>query len=162
MKPTFVRQESGISDGTAARGDTGLMGRSMVMTLQGEMRVDQLKPGDRIITRDTGTAILKHVRRRRISGRAVRIKASSLGHNRPEHDATLPAGQPILVRDWRAQALYGARQVLVPAERLVDGEFVTLQANASMTVHDLEFDSPHVLYVDGLEVASFMGNQVLS
>ena len=71
-------------------------------------------------------------------------------------DATLPAGQPVLVRDWRAKALFGAEQALVPAARLVDGEFVTLHEAATMTVYDIEFDTPHVLYVDGLEVASHM------
>jgi len=156
MKPTSVRQDTGITNRKHA--DTGLMGRALIMTLDGEKPIRDLKPGDRIITRDTGTAILKDVRVRRITGCAVRIKASSLGHNRPEHDATLPAGQPILVRDWRAQALFGAKQVLVPAARLVDGEFVTLHTDAAMTVYDLEFDSPHVLYVDGLEVASYLGD----
>ena len=156
MKPTSVRQDSGTSP--RLRAETGLMGRALIMTLNGEKPVRELKPGDRIITRDTGTAILKDIRKRRISGFAVRIKANSLGHNRPERDATLPAGQPVLVRDWRAQALFGAKQVLVPAARLIDGEFVTLQKDATMTVYDLEFDSPHVLYVDGLELASYMGD----
>ncbi|MEQ9259078.1 MAG: Hint domain-containing protein [Roseovarius sp.] len=158
MKPTFVRQDTCYSTkakpAAGHRSDVGLPGAALIMTLKGEVPVADLRPGARVVTRDTGTAILKQVRRRRITGRAVSIKASSLGHNRPERDALLPAGQQVLVRDWRAKALFGAPQVLVPAERLVDGEFVTLSTGLSMEVHDLIFDSPHVLYVDGLEVAS--------
>lgn len=161
MKPAFDRQDTYDSSLTVAQHDTGLLGDALIMTLDGELPVSALRPGTRVITRDTGMAVLRTVRRRRITGRAVRIKASSLGHNRPERDATLPAGQPVLVRDWRAKALFGAEQALVPVSRLVDGEFVSLLDNVTMTVYDLEFDTPHVLYVDGLEVASFMGKNAL-
>ncbi|MDM8165315.1 Hint domain-containing protein [Roseovarius sp.] len=156
MKPALARQDTFDLSPAVAADETGLPGGALIMTLDGELRVSDLRPGTRVITRDTGMAVLRSIRRRRITGRAVRIKASSLGHNRPERDATLPAGQPVLVRDWRAKALFGAEQALVPAARLVDGEFVTLHEAATMTVYDIEFDTPHVLYVDGLEVASHM------
>lgn len=162
MKPDFVRQDTrqlnSVKTAERVREDVGLLGHSLIMTLTGEKRVADLKPGERIVTRDAGAAVLRDVCQRRIMARAVRVKASSLGHNRPERDATLPAGQPVLVRDWRAQALFGAPQVLVAAARLVDGEFVTLRDSTSMTVYDLKFDTPHVLYVDGLETASFLGD----
>lgn len=158
MKPAFARQDTRLPSLNVQQNEAGLLGGAIIMTLDGEQRVSDLRPGTRVVTRDCGMAVLRSVRRRRITGRAVRIKATSLGHNRPERDATLPAGQPILVRDWRAKALFGAEQALVPAARLVDGEFVTLHDNATMTVYELVFDTPHVLYVDGLEVASHMGN----
>ena len=158
MKPALARQDARLPSLNVVEHQAGLLGGALIMTLDGEMRVSDLRPGSRVITRDSGMAVLRAVRHRRVTGRAVRIKASSLGHNRPERDATLPAGQPVLVRDWRAKALFGAEQALVPAERLVDGEFVTLHNNATMTLYELEFDTPHVLYVDGLEVASHLGN----
>lgn len=154
MKTAFVRQDGGTLSPLDTREDTGLLGPSLIMTLDGERPVDGLCPGTRIITRDSGTAVLRSIRRRRIVARSVHVRAGSLGHNRPEDDAILAAGQPVLVRDWRAQALFGAPQALVPAERLADGEFVTLRDPAPMVVHDLAFDTPHVLYVDGLELAS--------
>lgn len=158
MKPALARQDARLPSLNVVEHQAGLLGGALIMTLDGEMRVSDLRTGSRVITRDSGMAVLRAVRHRRVTGRAVRIKASSLGHNRPERDATLPAGQPVLVRDWRAKALFGAEQALVPAERLVDGEFVTLHDNATMTLYELEFDTPHVLYVDGLEVASHLGN----
>ncbi len=132
----------------------GLMATSIILTLSGETRVADLKPGDRIITRDSGTAILRGIRKTRVAGRAVRVKAGSLGHTRPDRDVTLPAGQTVLIRDWRAQAIFGALRALVPAHRLADGEFVTLKEDATMTLYKLDFDTPHVLYVDGLELGS--------
>jgi len=157
MKPAFVRQGGVDLSYFGTRRDTGLPGASLIMTLDGECEVAGLRPGARIVTRDSGTAVLRRVRRWRIVTRPVHVRAGSLGHNRPEHDAVLAAGQSLLVRDWRAQAIFGAPQALVPAERLADGEFVTLRDPAPMMLHDLEFDTPHVLYVDGLEVASALG-----
>ena len=157
MKPTIDRKD--IAHSFANRtAETGLLGDSMIMTLDGERPISSLKSGDRIITRDRGASILRDLRKRPLRARSVRIKARSLGHNRPERDTTLPLGQPVLVRDWRAKAVFGAEQALVPAERLADGEFVTIEKTSKMTVYDLVFDEPHVLYLDGLEVASFLGD----
>lgn len=166
MKPAFVRQDSchssEVKSAETHSADVGLPGASLIMTLAGEMPVSELRPRARIVTRDSGMAILRQVVIRRITARAVHIRASSLGHNRPERDALLPASQPVLVRDWRAKALFGAPQVLVEAARLVDGEFVTLYPEMSMEVYDLVFDTPHVLYVDGLEVASHLPDHAIS
>lgn len=162
MEPKTVGQNDGIRAIAPHSDATGLMAKSIILTLQGETRVQDLRAGDRVITRDSGTAVLKAVRASRVATRAVRIKAGSLGHTRPERDVTLPAGQPVLIRDWRAQAVFGAKQAMVPASRLVDGEFVTLHDDATMTVYHLEFDAPHVLYVDGLEVASHGASATIS
>jgi hypothetical protein len=127
---------------------------SIILTLDGERRVADLNVGDRVITRDSGTAVLRGITRHRLRTAAVRIMAGTLGHTRPERDVTLPAGQLLLVRDWRAKALFGDTQALVSATRLVDGEFVTLEAAHEMTLLTLDFATPHILYVDGLELAS--------
>ena len=132
---------------------SGLSARSTIMTHDGEKWVAEIKPGDRIITRDSGMARVRSVRTRRVHTLTVCIGAGSLGHTRPDRDAILPAGQMILIRDWRAKALYGMDQALVPAARLVDGQFITLNARALMTLRELKFDRPHILYVDGLEIA---------
>ena len=132
----------------------GLQADSIILTLQGERPISDLAVGDRVITRDSGTALVRSVRSHKVTTRAVRILAGSLGHTRPECDVTLPAGQPVLVRDWRARALFNVRQAMVAAHRLIDGEFITDAGEQEMTLYELEFEAPHILYVDGLEVAS--------
>lgn len=132
------------------------MGASRIMTALGERPISSLKPGDRIITRDRGMAVLEDIRSRSVRTAMVKISARSLGHNRPEDDTVLPAGQRVLIRDWRGQAVFGSGNALVPAERLLDGEFITLRPEATVTLYDLLFDDPHILYVDGLEVASYI------
>lgn len=152
MEPKTVGHGNGHMTVTPKIDATGLLADSIILTLSGETRVADLQPGDRIITRDSGTAVLRGIRQTRVAGRAVRVKAGSLGHTRPDRDVTLPAGQTVLIRDWRAQAMFGAARAMVPAYRLADGEFVTLKDDAKMTLYQLEFDTPHVLYVDGLEL----------
>ncbi|MEM6588002.1 MAG: Hint domain-containing protein [Pseudomonadota bacterium] len=155
MTPTFDR-EFGVLTLEATQSTGGLLAHSNIMTATGERRVDTLETGDRIVTRDQGMVVLDDLRAREVEVPLVKIAARSLGHNRPEEDTVMPAGQRILIRDWRAQAVFGSKVALVPAERLVDGEFVTIEPTAMITVYDLLFDDPHILYVDGLEVASYI------
>ncbi len=155
MKPTLDRGDGYIIlEETQNAG--GFFASSMIMTALGERPVHSLVAGDRIITRDRGMAVLEDVRYRTLETPLVRIAARSLGHNRPEEDTLLPIGQRILIRDWRAKAVFGSNHALVPVERLLDGEFITLEARQAVTVYDLLFDDPHILYVDGLEVASYI------
>jgi hypothetical protein len=154
MKPKTVGRDSSASGATTPAFSYGLMANSIILTLDGEKRVADLSKGDRIITRDAGMVPLRGTTRRRITCDTVRIKAGSLGHTRPDRDVTLPAGHPILIRDWRADALFNTRQAVVRAGQLIDGEFITDAGRQALITYDLHFDRPHILYVDGLEVAS--------
>jgi len=152
MKPKTVgRSGGGLAVGLPVDG-CGLRADSITLTLNGERRVGDLRPGMRVVTRDRGAVPLARIGTRRIISRVVRILAGSLGHNRPERDVILPAGQPILVRDWRAKALFGADQAIVSVARLVDGDFVRLEPAREIAIFDPGFDNAHVLYVDGLEL----------
>ena len=131
----------------------GLIAGSTVLTLEGALPVEHLTPGDRIITRDQGMAILRGLNRVEVTCEMVSIAAGTLGHTRPDHDTLLPADQKLLLRDWRAKALFGTAQALAPARKLIDGEFIRHAGRQTVTLIQLEFDAPHILYVDGLELA---------
>lgn len=125
-----------------------------ILTLDGTLPIEFLNPGDRVITRDSGTAVLRHMRGFTTFVPAVSIRPGSLGHMRPDRVLHLPATQEILLRDWRAETLFGARQALVPVSRLVDGNFIRALGLQRMTLIELSFDAPHILYADGLELAA--------
>jgi len=128
---------------------------SKILTLTGERDVSDLKPGDKIITRDTGTAVLVSVTQRQSTDNHIKIKAGSLGSTRPDKDMVVAPDTEILIRDWRAQALFGQVQALIRASRLVDGEFISSSGDdTDSNTYQLGFDSQHILYVDGIEVAS--------
>lgn len=141
-------------DTITAAAVSGVCAGTTIMTLNGEVPVERLAPGARVITRDTGMAVLRAVSVRTVRTAPIRIKAGSLGHTRPDRDMIVPPGAQIHIRDWRAQALFGASAATVAASRLVDGEFLAVQALQDMQVYTLTFDAQHIIYADGIEMAS--------
>ena len=134
--------------------DSGLCAGTTIMTLKGETLIEDIVVGDRIITRDSGTSVVKDIKSTTANVEMVCIKAGSLGHNRPDHDMLITPGARLFIRDWRAEALFGATTAMVPAHRLVDGEFLSHQEAKEVTTYTLVFDREHVIYADGVEVVS--------
>lgn len=132
----------------------GLACGTTVMTLDGEQPVEHLTVGTRVITRDSGMAILRSITATETTVATVRIKAGSLGHTRPDKNITVGPDTLVHIRDWRAKALFGAEVATVKARRLIDGEFISELPAATHMVYELTFDRQHILYADGLEVAS--------
>lgn len=132
----------------------GIAAGTTVMTLDGETRVEDLKAGCRVITRDAGMSVLRDIKSHTTMVASIQIKAGSLGHTRPQDDMIVGPDTLVHIRDWRAKALFGADVATVKAKRLIDGEFVAEQAATPMTVYELIFDKQHIFYADGLEVAS--------
>jgi hypothetical protein len=134
--------------------DTGLLQGAMLLTLDGEMPVEFLGIGDKIITRDTGISKVHHIQRSRRTIHTIALAAGSLGHTRPERDALLAGDQMVLIRDWRARALFNCERALVAARSLVDGEFITDLGIMETTIYQIFCDGPHILYADGLELGT--------
>lgn len=129
----------------------GIATGTSIATQDGYLPIDFLSPGDRIVTRE-GLKVLRRIRVHSFTGPAVRVGASALGHDRPEKDLTLASNTLILVRDWRAKALFGKDQVLVPIKKLVDGQYVAHETVSDLKLFELVFDTPQVVYGEGVEV----------
>ncbi len=155
MKPKTVGRVDGGQDPLMRAEFThaGLAAGTIVLTSDGEIPVEYLSPGDKIITRNAGMVTLTAVKRQNARVASVAIAAGSLGDTRPETNVILPAAQHVLVRDWRAKALAGATQAVLPAGCLVDGEYITDLGERRMSLVQLGFDAPHVIYADGLELS---------
>ena len=124
-----------------------------VLTLDGELPVEFLQPGDRILTR-AGARRVKQVAVTLVrNARVVKIAHDTLGVDRPSVDVTVSADQQILIRDWRAKAMFGQNQAMIPAARLVDGEYIRAETVAEMRFFELSFDEDAVIYAGGLELA---------
>lgn len=131
----------------------GMLAGTMVRTLDGVLPVEYLTPGDRIVTRSGARRVTSVSVQARKMVELVRIRASTLGHDRPEQDLLVAPGQPILIRDWRAQALFNLPAAAIPAARLADGEFVCLETHRHVRLFTLRFDEDEVIYAEGLELA---------
>jgi hypothetical protein len=142
---------------TAVKADvlnSGICVGTTIMTLDGEIPVEHLTVGDRVVTRDSGMAVLCDIRVTTSRLQPICIKAGSLGHPRPDRDMLVTPGARLHIRDWRAEALFGAATVNVEAHRLIDGEFIASQPGREMQTFELVFDRQHILYADGLELLS--------
>ncbi|PCJ09380.1 MAG: hypothetical protein COB16_04200 [Rhodobacteraceae bacterium] len=130
----------------------GLVRDTVVLTRNGEVAVQDIRPGEHVITRGAGLVQVLAIGQHRVLSRAISIAAGSLGDTRPDSDMVVPADQQILIRDWRAQALFGCDQTLAPASALVDGEFIRDLGLQVLELYSLQLDDDHVIYAGGLEV----------
>ena len=131
----------------------GLVAGTRVMTMDGDLPVDYLTPGDRILTRAGARVLAAVTVRVERDVDMVQIGTGTLGHHRPCADMLVPVHQMILIRDWRAQALYGAPQALVAAGRLADGSLIRTVAMAEARLFTLHFECDVVIYAGGMELA---------
>ncbi|MBT0956370.1 Hint domain-containing protein [Alphaproteobacteria bacterium KMM 3653] len=130
----------------------GIAAGSVVLTAKGETLVEDIRPGDRVISRDRGMVHVTEVREIELSRPAIRVKAGALGEGIPGTDMVLGCDQPVLVRDWRAKAMFRKDRCVVPASALSDGEFVVTEENGTNKVYQIFCAEPHILYVNGVEL----------
>ena len=133
--------------------DHGLACGTTVLTLDGILPVEFLSPGDRIITRD-GALRLASIEVTVVqNARVIRISEGTLGIDRPEGDMIVSPDQPIMIRDWRAKAMFGTQAAMVPAARLVDGAYIRAEILPQVRFYTLRFANNAVIYAGGLELA---------
>ncbi|MGR3365286.1 MAG: Hint domain-containing protein [Maritimibacter harenae] len=131
---------------------SGLGIGTQVMTTDGAIPVEFLCPGDGIVTRDAGVMRLKDIAVRTLPmAQLVRVRPSVLDELGDGRDIVLAARQKLLIRDWRARAMFGTRAALVEARRMADGAYVTrLGGRAPMRVFQLTFaDGRHLVQIGG-------------
>ena len=151
MAHATLGQVSGQSPGACPSGDTfGIGAGTLVQTLDGELPVEFLEIGDRIVTRD-GVRVLKSIGTR-VADVTVVIAADVLGGGRPGKAAVLAPHQTVLIRDWRAGAMFGAKSALVAVERLIDGAYIRKGARRNQRLFTLGFDAPCIIQASGLEL----------
>lgn len=134
--------------------EAGLAPGTQVLTLDGVIPVEFLNPGDRVLTRN-GARTLQSIVRHILPAGTQRIRAASdaLG-GKPTGETILMPSQRVLIRDWRAKAIWGKDVVAVPIARLVDGTAIRTETAGRQTMLSLFFGAPEILYADGLELAS--------
>ncbi len=123
-----------------------------VLTADGELPVEFLEPGDRIVTFDRGLVRLERTQVRLVPAReTVRVRPSVLDPEGNGRDFLLSARQQVLVRDWRARFLWNRPVALVEARQLIDGAHVAqLEGDAPVRLFQLIFkDCQHLVEIAG-------------
>lgn len=146
-------QFSSATDAPEVFTEAGLLAGIPVMTLDGALPVEFIAPGDRIITRSGMRKVVAVEVTRVENARVVCIACDSLGVGRPVEEMIVSPNQPVLIRDWRAKALYNTAEAMIPTARLCDGEFIRGDILPEARFFTLRFESAEVIYAGGMELA---------
>lgn len=120
--------------------NAGLAKGTIVLTLRGEVAVEDLRVGDKVITRDVGAQPLRALNCH--SGESSIVEKHSFGTNRPARDMRVSVAQPFLMRDDGP---------IFATARLMAQDSHSRMENTPL--YRLVFDRSHVIYADGAELA---------
>lgn len=137
---------------------------TMVATPNGSARIETLKAGDLVLTRDHGPQPLRWLGRRTLcaaelardrSLQPILIEAGALGEGLPERDMMVSRQHRMLMAGPRAEVLFGAEEVLVRALHLTGLPGVRPVTLSEVTYIHLLFDRHEVVMADGAWSESF-------
>ncbi len=135
-----------------------------IATPQGERLVEELKPGDRIITRDNGIQQIRWIGRKALDHaqlsrashmKPVLIRQGSLGNDLPERDMLVSPNHRMLVANDRTALHFDEHEVLVSAKHMVNGKGVQGVESPGVTYIHFMFDQHEVVLANGTWTESF-------
>lgn len=132
---------------------------TLIETERGPIPVEDIQPGDLVMTADRGLQVVRWVGVRAFSARAIaaapelrpiRIAAGALGDGLPQADLMVSPQHRILVRSRIAQKMFGTHEVLVAAKQLLrlDGIDIVDGLTRLVYVH-LMLDQHEVIFANG-------------
>lgn len=142
-----------------------------IATIRGEVLVEDLEVGDRIITRDNGIQDIRWIGTRSLTRTEmlgqqnllpIRIRQGALGNGLPERDMMVSPNHRMLVASEKAAFFFEEREVLVAAKHLVGMPGVEVADVADVTYIHFMFDHHEVVLSDGTWSESFQpGDQTI-
>ncbi|RLJ60293.1 Hint domain-containing protein [Litoreibacter meonggei] len=138
-------------------------GTRITMSDGSQCPVEQLKTGDRVLTRDNGMQDIRWVGNRTVQGAGdfapVVISQGAMGN---AEDITVSQQHRMLVSDWRAEVMVGSRDVLISAIDLVNDDTIFIRKGGFVEYTQLVFDQHQILYAEGVPTESLhMSKQIL-
>ncbi len=144
---------------------------AMIATPRGEMAVETLRVGDKVITRDNGIQEIRWTGRRtlnrmeladHLNRKPIYIKAGALGHDLPERDMLVSPQHRVLISGDTPQLYFEESEVLVAAKHLVGRQGIGIMDTLRATYIHFMFDRHEVVLSDGAWTESFQpGDQSL-
>ncbi|RBI70555.1 type I secretion protein [Roseovarius sp. TE539] len=145
---------------------------TVIATPYGERPVEDLRPGDRVITRDNGLQEIRWAGRRDLGTaelgaaphmRPVLIRAGALGRGLPERDMLVSPQHRVLMNNDKTALYFEDREVLAAAKHLtgLEGVDEVREASGVSYIHFM-FDQHEVVLSNGAWTESFQpGEQTL-
>lgn len=127
-----------------------------VATPYGARTVEDLKPGDLVLTMDNGVQPLRWVGARQVPAMGrfapIEIKAGALNNDR---DLIVSPQHRMLLNGWRSEVLFGTSEVFAAAKHLVNGTTIREAQGGMVTYYHLMFDRHEVIFAEGAASESF-------
>ena len=143
-----------------------------IATPKGEIAVEKLEVGDRVITRDNGIQEIRWIGARDMSGaeleraahlKPVLIRRGALGNDLPERDMMVSPNHRVLVANDKTALYFEEREVLVAAKHLIGLDGIDIVEVSHTTYIHIMFDQHEVILSDGTWTESFQpGDQSLA
>ena len=137
---------------------------TLIATPKGEVPVERLRVGDRVITRDNGIQEIKWVGVRPVGfaelARAqhlspIHIRAGALGNGLPERDMLLSPNHRVLVANDRTSLYFDEREVLAAAKHLVNSKGIRVIQPIEVTYIHFMCQNHEVVLSNGAWTESF-------
>lgn len=135
-----------------------------IKTINGEILVEELSQGDRVLTVDNGYQPIRWIGSRNFSAkqlldhknlRPVRIRAAALGSAFPETDLLVSQQHRVLVSSKIAQRMFdGSPEVLVAAKHLVLIDGIDIVNSQGVEYYHFLFDRHEVVFSSGAKTES--------
>ncbi|MCT4333172.1 Hint domain-containing protein [Paracoccus sp. YLB-12] len=174
---------SGAMDSTPTSNDVGsnlnnfgtvpcFVSGTLIRTENGEVPVENLRPGDRIVTRDYGLQPIVWIGSAHISSAQlqsaphlmpIRIRAGALGDDLPVSDLLVSPQHRIAISDRIADRMFGESEVLVAAKHLsaFDGVEIAEEVE-SVTYWHILFNEHQIVISNGADTESlFLGPEAV-
>lgn len=145
----------------------GLSGSASLRTPCGPRRIENMRPGDLVVTRDNGLQAVRLVWSRTVTAAEiaadpslapVRLKPRAIGPMMPQRDLTLAAGHRILVPGYRLVDMPDTTACLIAARDVAeasDAGWIDRTVD-EITYYNIVFDAHQIFCANGLPVESFV------
>lgn len=145
---------------------------TLIDTVDGPRPVEEIQPGDRVVTENGPMKVLwqghRRVTRAELADNPkllpVKILAGSLGNGLPKRDLRVSRQHRMLVSSSIVERMFGLSDVLIPAIKLAElpGIFVE-DAGTDVAYHHLLFDGHQIVKAEGAPSESlFAGPEALA
>jgi hypothetical protein len=141
-----------------------------VATLAGDIAVEDLRVGHRVLTMDNGYQPIRWIGCRHLEEtdlerhpdlRPIRIRTTALGQGRPERDIMVSPQHRVLVSNAVAERMFGQKEVLIAAKHLLSLDGIEIAEDiTSVTYWHFFFDQHQIVFSNGAATESlYLGNE---
>ncbi len=129
---------------------------TLIKTAAGSRLVEDLRPGDFVVTADNGLQRLRWVGSKTVSACAklapIVISAGVLGNSR---DLRVSPQHRMLISGDKVERIFGCREVLVAAKHLTNWDGIYQQEGGVITYYHLLFDAHEIIFANDAASESF-------